>query len=184
MGAFTTQFRTGDFADPSRPEAAVRIQRMPVEMLLQFASGGYLYAVIDATGAPAVPQKARELGENLAISLYHGTAYAEHSAIAPYLFRVDQALLSWIREQFPDQPWGIFLISKEPLNAIFENCRRYLVVTLADRQQWLFRYYDPRVLEKHLLRASKEDLAAFFGPVRSFVTVAWQELEIKAFFAA
>jgi len=184
MGSFTTQFHAGGLTDAPRSGAAVRIQPMPVELLTQFASGGYLYALLDATGAPAVQQKARELGEQRAISMYQGTTYSEYSAIAPYLFRVDPALLLWIRDQFPVEPWGIFLVSKESFEAIFENCRRHLVVTLADRKQWLFRYYDPRVLEKHLLRASKEELTLFFGPVRSFVTVTGNGLEAKAFFAA
>ncbi len=184
MGTLTTQFQTGDWVHDPRTGAAVRVQHMPFEILLQFARGGFLFAIIDATGEPSVPAKIRTLNPEQAVSLYEGTAYADHWAIAPYLVSVDEALLMWIKDQFPVEPWGIFLVSREPFASIFQNYQKYLVVTLADGQNWFFRFYDPRVLEKHLMRASKDELTLFFGPARSIVTVTWKQFEAKAFLVA
>jgi len=184
MGTLTSQFQTGGWVNDSPTEAAVRVQHMPFEILLQFARSGFLFAIIDATGEPAVPDKLWKLDPGPAISLYEGTEYADHWAIAPYLASVDESLLMWMKDQFPIEPWGIFLVSREPFAAIFQNYQRYLVVTLADGQNWFFRFYDPRVLEKHLMRASKDEVTLFFGPVRSIVTATWKEYDAKAFLIA
>ena len=65
--------------------------------LNKLADGGYVYAILDACDAPAVPEKARSLGDEQAGSLYNGTAQEDYWAIAPYLCKADRGLIQWIQ---------------------------------------------------------------------------------------
>jgi hypothetical protein len=155
-----------------------------MEQLTRLAQDGHLYAILDATDMRSVPEKMGRLGEQRALSLYKGTSVEGYWAVAPYLAVVDEKLLHWIKREASNFPWGIFAVSNQPLGAIFEHCRSQLVVVLADKKYWFFRYYDPRVLERHLLRRSRRDLIAFFGPVQAYITASGAEFSGKAFFPA
>jgi hypothetical protein len=136
--------------------------------LRKFALGGYLYAILDATDAPAVPQKAAELGEQQATSLFRGTAKEEDWAIAPYLAHVEAPVLDWLVATLWQAPWGIFIFSKSGFDELYRHFRRFLAVQLPDGQAWLFRFYDPRVLRTFLTTCLPAERQQFAGPVRGF----------------
>src|SRR5689334_20467389 len=94
--------------------AGEEIQRLPnglelrpttIDELRRFAEAGYLYAVIDACDAPAVPEKAKKLGEEFAVSLFKGSAEEDYWAVAPYLFKVLPETLDWIVATLWKEPW-------------------------------------------------------------------------------
>jgi hypothetical protein len=111
---------------------------------------GRLYALFDACGVPAIPEKIRDLKER-AVSLYRGQAAEDYWAIAPYLVEVDDSLLEWITKTLVGVPWGI------------------LVVSLPHGDEAYFRFYDPRVLPPFLEACNAKERAAFFGPVHSYL---------------
>jgi len=113
--------------------------------LRDLAASGRLYAIIDACATPSVVEKAWEIGETHAISLYRGSADEMYSAFAPYLFAVDGDLLDWILSELWTEPWGIFAVSDAEFDALRRHFRRFLIVG-AGTEQWYFRFYDPRVL--------------------------------------
>jgi hypothetical protein len=171
---FSCHSEYGLIATYSRPlnppeDQAVLSRPILLEQLLGFAKAGFLYAIVDSTDLPIVPPKMNELGPARAMSLFSGSRYHDHWAVAPYLVTVDDAILTWILETLGDGPWGVLVLSKEPPDTVFLHFQSQMLVTLADGQQWFFRYYDPRVLERHLKRAQRGRIEAFFGPARSFV---------------
>ena len=68
--------------------------------------------------------------------------------------------------------WGdsavVFLNAAVPFLALRTHFRRFLTVKIDGRPLY-FRFYDPRVLPKFLMDARPDELAAFFGPVETFV---------------
>ena len=138
------------------------------EQLRKFASGGYLYAILDAYRAPGVPAKVQELGKERALSLFMGEAEQKYWELAPYLIVVEEATLDWILQNLKDVPWGVFVLSKSGLETLRTHFRRFLIVQLPDGERWYFRYYDPRLLGIYLSKCLPEELDLFYGPVRSF----------------
>jgi hypothetical protein len=138
------------------------------------AERGALYAVLDACDEPRVPALVRDLGPELAVSLYRGPAEEDLAAIAPYLVQVTPALLRWLGETLWTDPWGIFAVSESPIDELRTHFRKFLLVDAPDGDQWYFRFYDPRVLARFLPTCDATQLIAFFGPVASF---AWTDLD-------
>ena len=139
-----------------------------LDELAKLADAGYVYLILDACDAPAVPEKARSLGEDRAISLYNGTAQEDYWAIAPYLCKADKWLLGWIQESLWSEPWGIIIISTAEMAAVRAHFRRFLIVQSPEGEHWYFRFYDPRVLPVFLESSNDEELKAFFGPVQAY----------------
>jgi hypothetical protein len=137
-----------------------------VSQIRQWAARGRLFAILDATDTPAVPAKARQVGEGRAVSLYRGRAEEELWSIAPFLVQVDEEVLDWMTEVLWPEPWGIFVLADEPLDALRGHFRRFLVVESPEGESWYFRFYDPRVLARYLPACTESELEDFFGPVK------------------
>src|ERR1035438_359260 len=105
----------------------VQSREITLDELAKLAESGYVYAILDACDAPSVPERARTLGEERAISLYNGTAQEDYWAIAPYLFRADTRLLEWVKESLWKEAWGIVVISTADFAAVRAHFRRFLV---------------------------------------------------------
>jgi hypothetical protein len=129
---------------------------------------GRLYALFDACGVPAIPEKIRDLKER-AVSLYRGQAAEDYWAIAPYLVEVDDSLLEWITKTLVGVPWGILVVSDGHLHELWRHFRKFLMVRLPHGDEAYFRFYDPRVLPPFLEACNAKERAAFFGPVHSYL---------------
>lgn len=90
---------------------------------------------------------------------------------APYLvrFEPDSRFAEWLGDQGWGMDWGIFLRSRARLDEVARHLRRYLRVNDEDGKVIYFRFYDPRVLRAYLATCDGEELAAFFGPIDSFM---------------
>ena len=154
----------------SRMEPTGSLQHQPTSLdrLRKFASGGYLYALIDAYDAPAVPARVQELGRERAVSLFIGEAEKKYWDLAPYLIQVDEPTLEWMLRTVWNAPCGVFVISKSGLETLRTHFRRFLMVQLPDGERWYFRYYDPRILKVYLENCRTDELDIFYGPVRGF----------------
>lgn len=140
---------------------------IPIAKLERLATGGHLWAVVDACDEPGVPPKCAELGER-AVSLYRGRAAVEYAKIAPYLLLLDPPALAWILSELWTRPWGIFVHSQAGQKQIRTHLRRFLKVRAPDRSVYFFRYYDPAILMAFLESSNADELNRFFGPVHSF----------------
>lgn len=146
----------------------LRIQPSSIEHMRKLAAGGYLYALLDAYGAPAVPAKVQELGAEKALSLFVGEAEKKYWALAPYVICADEATLEWMKHTLWNGVSGVFIMSKSGLETLRTHLRRFLIVQLPDGERWFFRYYDPRILKFYLENCRADELEIFFGPVRGF----------------
>lgn len=154
-------------AAPASESGLLQTQEMSLEQLRRFAESGYLYAILDATDAPAVPPKMEEMGEQRAVSLFHGNAQEQYWAVVPYLVAVDPPTLDWIVETLWKEPWGIFVLAKADLGTLSQHFRRFLVVQLPDGEKWFFRFYDPRMLKTYLTNCTAQELNKFFESIRA-----------------
>lgn len=137
--------------------------------LERLARAGRLYAVIDASDAPAVPEKARALGEESAACLYQGGDDASYAEVAPYLMKLDEATLRWMQGSLASDPaFGIFVVADINLEGLRRHFRRLLVVLSPAETKMNFRFYDPRVITIFLDCCTAEDLDDFYGPVELF----------------
>jgi hypothetical protein len=151
------------------PEPTLSISAAPAGDLERLARAGRLYAAMDASDAPAVPEKARALGPGSAVCLYAGGDEASYEAVAPYLLRLDDAALRWAQATLGRDPgWGVFVVADINLEGLRRHFRRVLVVLSPAGVKMNFRFYDPRVLTTFLDCCTAGELDDFYGPVERF----------------
>jgi hypothetical protein len=150
-------------------EMPVRLTQWSVDELRELVRSrrGCIFAILDATNEPRVPQKAGELGDR-ANSLFRGKAAHDYRAVAPYLVSVDEELLDWLLENLWHDPWGMIAISTTDLASLRKHFRRFLLVKDPDGNQMYFRFYDPRVLQAFLPTCTRAEADQFFGPIEQF----------------
>lgn len=145
----------------------------------EWAEAGQLFAILDACDTPVVLEKAKALGEQRAVSLYRGGPGEELEAIAPYLVSVDANVFDWITETLWSEPWGFFARCPSDLESLRTHFRRFLMVESPEGEEWYFRYYDPRVLDRYLPTCTEGELADFFGPIASFALTDLESYGVK-----
>lgn len=150
-------------------QPSVVVQTMAFDQLRDLVDRRTLFAILDATGLPEVPKRAAELGSEQARCLYERVSLEQWSSVAPYLVRVNDSLLTWICGTLRREPWGIFCISYHGIEELFRHFRNLLLVRLPDGNNWLFRFYDPRLLPVFLNTATPEEARRFYGPVRAYL---------------
>lgn len=131
--------------------------------LRQLAGERRLYAVLDACDAPAIQAKVEELGSLQALCLYRGDIAPDILKVAPYLVKIDEALLQWLVETVWNEPWGTFVVAKLEPEAIRKHLRKFLTVKDEAGESMYFRYYDPRVLPLFLESCNQQELDKFFS---------------------
>jgi hypothetical protein len=131
-----------------------------------------LRAVLEAVGAPEVPEKADHLGPERAVSLWKGMPEEKNWALAPYLLEVDGEVLAWIRGTlWSAASWGILLESARPVEDLRRHFRQWVVVEDPNGDEMLFRFHDALVLKTFLDSATVEETKDFFGPVTRYFGV-------------
>ncbi|MDR3719927.1 MAG: DUF4123 domain-containing protein [Bryobacteraceae bacterium] len=150
-----------------------------LDELNRLAERGYVYVILDACDAPAVPGKARSLGEARAASLYNGTSQQDYWAIAPYLCQADPKLLEWIQALLWKDPWGIIAVSTSSFETLRAHFRKFLIVQSPEGEYWYFRFYDPRVLPVFLESSNAGELKEFFGPVQAYAMRAPEDMKLR-----
>lgn len=143
----------------------VEVQPGSHEQFEKFAAHGFLYAILDAADAPLVPAKAHESG---AVSLFAESPLQEYWRYAPYLVKIDAAMLQWLKTNLWTTPWGIFLMSNSDLATVSVHLRKLLHLRLKTGERCIFRYYDPRILVSFLAGCTAEESADFFGIIRAY----------------
>ena len=130
------------------------------------------YCLLDAARMDDEMDQAKELaGPDQFLCLYAGSAEETLSHVAPYLFMLEKpAFTNWVLTEGWGQSWGVFVVSEaEPL-ALHQHLKRFLYVRPANGPALYFRFYDPRALRLFLPTCNADQLQAFFGPVRYFIT--------------
>ena len=117
--------------------------------------------------------------------LYAGDLPRQLQAVAPYLVQLDwdDRLTKFVLDNGWGKNWGVFLKTDVGLKNLRRHLRTLLRVKDERGNRLLFRYYDPRVLQRYLPTCSAAELRAVFGPVHSFfVETAGGEKVIEMIF--
>jgi hypothetical protein len=65
--------------------------------------------------------------------------------------------------------WCLFFTSMHPIQDVRNHLRNLMVVQTEDNRRFLFRYWDPRLLQIYLPNCSPQELTSLFGPVHAYV---------------
>ena len=136
-----------------------------------------LYTVIDACQAPDLIAFSRhELGQPTRM-LFKGTVTSlpEVETFAPFFIPIDVSssfLENWAR--YAGKNAGVLFASSAEPRVIFRHLRSIFVVKDESGQEHFFRFYDPRVARAFIPSCSAEEVAEFFGPIRTF----WIDSEV------
>jgi pSer/pThr/pTyr-binding forkhead associated (FHA) protein len=129
-----------------------------------------LYAVLDAALEPDVLKVLFESKEQYQ-SLFEGSRGAQLVHFSPYLVRLpaESPFLTTLIEKGWGKSWGVFVTCAEPLAALRQHFRHFLMVQMPDKKQVYFRFYDPRVLRIFLPTCSAEQISLLFGPIQYYI---------------
>ncbi len=125
-----------------------------------------LFAVIDAARDPEILENLMDLQDEHEIrSLFQGETASILAEVAPYLAQVpaNSRLESWLLRHGWAQAWCIFARSQQNIVNVRRHFRKLTMVENESGEQWMFRFYDPRVLREFLLIAERSQLRQIFG---------------------
>jgi hypothetical protein len=127
------------------------------------------YIVLDAT------RLEHDLETAFSYSSEHVCLYSEELAkdlrgVAPYLFDFDATseFAKWLQTNGFGCSWGIFIQSGVSRNELLRHLQKFILVQTELKEEFFFRFYDPRVLSVFLPTCTSEQLREFFGPIRYF----------------
>lgn len=141
-----------------------------------------LYALLDG----ARSRRVEDLVVNSRLPwrcLYDGLLSPTISRVAPYLVALDPGSIfdmDIIAHGFGES-WGLFIESPVEIDDLRRHLRRFLKVETEDARRLLFRFYDPRVLRVYLPTCRADELATFFGPIRTLYVEPQPPTRIDAF---
>ena len=140
---------------------------------LKTMPGRRIYGVVDAANCVDLAYEAKiQFGREIR-SLFLPEVQQRLWDVAPYLVPIDPDsgyMENWVRRWGTSA--GILLTSGADEATLFAHLRKMFVVEDENKQEYFFRYYDPRVLPTFLPTCSAAQLDEFFGPVDRFVAEA------------
>jgi hypothetical protein len=132
-------------------------------------SGRCVYGVVDAARNVDLAYEAKlHFGKEIR-SLFLPEVEKQLWDVAPYLVPIDPDsgyLKNWAT-CWGDSA-GILLTTKADEATLYAHLRKIFVVEDEEKQEYFFRYYDPRVLRAFLPTCSPAQLEEFFSPIEEF----------------
>ncbi|HZW19953.1 DUF4123 domain-containing protein [Noviherbaspirillum sp.] len=106
-----------------------------------------LYAVADAASLPGLLEPMYAPGRRSFACLLPGEISADVAHVAPYLIALHgaPALVDWLDARLA-LPWGYVVQADAGLLALQLHLRRFTETRGPNGEEWLFRFWDPRVL--------------------------------------
>ena len=103
--------------------------------------------------------------------LFTGELAPDMAYVAPYLAELTEgsAFARWAVNGGWGQHWGIFVLSRVALPALWRHLRTLTKINDHEGRPIYFRFYDPRVLSLFLPTCDADQLKAIFGPVERFI---------------
>jgi Domain of unknown function (DUF4123) len=134
-----------------------------------FGEQTFVYAVLDGASVSDLRMKLYELRPNH-FCLFRGELEPDMQEVAPYLINLVRGapFTDWVLSENFGNHWGIFLHSRYSINEMRKHFRALLTVTDEKGDPMIFRFYDPRVLQKFLPTCDTDELKALFGNVDVF----------------
>ena len=139
--------------------------RALIRRLLQ--PGEKLYAVVDGARDRKLATDPLAYHGLPTYSLFQGPAAHTLEDVAPRLVPLDVGsgyLERWSAHL--GRSAGILLISREERPPLWQHLRGIFVVTDGDKNEYFFRFFDPRVLRPYVKTCTANDADELFGPIR------------------
>lgn len=131
-----------------------------------------LYMILDAAHDPIIHERLVAVGDGIrAQSLYQGDIGTSLAHVSPYLLLLrDSEDPAWsFVAAGHGRSWGVFLISTAEFGEVRRHLRKFNVVYREDHTSLVFRFHDPRVLNRFLPACTPAELRRFFGPIDAFL---------------
>ena len=128
-----------------------------------------LYCVLDGASVPDLPVRLYEMRPPH-YCLFRGELAPDMAYVAPYLVALlpDAPFTNWVLSECIGKHWGIFAHSRHSIKEMRRHFRALVTVYNEKGNPMIFRYYDPRVLQKFLPTCNGGELKTFFGKVETF----------------
>ncbi len=129
-----------------------------------------VYAILDASRDPSIYydiyREARAYD-----CLFAGKVDPKLATSAPWIVQLDRdaPFTDRILSRGWGRNWGVFAVSRAPLEAMRRHLRRFLIVGTEDGPRLYFRWYDPRVLRPYLRTCTERELDYVYGPILRWV---------------
>jgi hypothetical protein len=160
---------------------AVPLRHDPIQRneLYDLSRNGHLFALVDSFYVFPEPVERVKLNpKDTDPIFFEMIAWAEVTYEPPYLVRIDPAALDWILNTLATERWGVFVISKAPIQVLQTHFQKFIIAKGPDQNPYFFKFHDGSVLEVFLRSWSPRELEVFFGPTLSFGISDLDTLEI------
>ncbi|MBX3297311.1 MAG: DUF4123 domain-containing protein [Acidobacteria bacterium] len=136
---------------------------------LLFSERLLVFAVLDGASIPGLRDKFFEMRPPHHC-LIRGDLEPDMQEVSPYVVGLipGTPFVDWVLEECFGKHWGIFAQSRRSLKEMRFQFRRLLTVMNEAGDPMIFRFYDPRVLNRFLPTCTPEELETFFGSVDTF----------------
>lgn len=144
------------------------MKKEQLEKLL-FSERALVFAVLDGASIPGLRDKFHEMRPPHHC-LFRGELEPDMQEVAPYVVGLvpGTPFVDWVLAECFGKHWGIFVQSRRSLKEMRFQFRKLLTVMNEAGDPMIFRFYDPRVLNRFLPTCTPEELEAFFGSVDTF----------------
>ncbi|MBX3265630.1 MAG: DUF4123 domain-containing protein [Acidobacteria bacterium] len=138
---------------------------------LLFSERINVFAVLDGASIPGLRDKFFEMRPPHHC-LIRGELEPDMQEVSPYVVGLipGTPFVDWLLAEYFGKHWGIFVQSRRSLKEMRFQFRRLLTVMNEAGDPMIFRFYDPRVLNRFLPTCNPEELETFFGSVENYLT--------------
>jgi len=139
----------------------------------------HLYVLLDCAADKELPECVLNLDKQAKRhSLFGTTPLAEIADAGPFLIEINRntAVFAYLLAKMSKQPWGYFILSHHAIEALSNRLQVYLNAQMPDGKNYLFRFYDPRVMFNQLRVLSDERLSSLIGQGNFFVLPEFEGL--------
>lgn len=141
----------------------------PKNQLLDWVQKGQLYALIDPFfDLPAGVQNQRLETRDTDPLFYDVIAWDQVTYEPPVLVKLNEGGLDWLLHALSTERWGVFLVSKQPLESLATHFQKFVIAKGPDQNPYFLRFHDASVLEVLLNTWTAKERQVFFGPVDAF----------------
>jgi len=125
-----------------------------------------IYAVIDGAACPELRFKIYDW-QPVHACLWSGKLAPDLEEVAPYMVKLEResVFTEWLIRHGYNQHWNIFVESPLAPRDFRKQIRKLQLVRSPDGENWVFRFYDPRVLNDFLQVSTPEQNALIFTGV-------------------
>jgi Domain of unknown function (DUF4123) len=128
-----------------------------------------LFCVLDGASVPDLPMRLYETRPPN-YCLFSGELAPDMAHVAPYVVNLlpNHKFTDWVLDESFGKHWGIFAHSLYSIKEMRRHFRALVSVYDEQGNPLIFRFYDPRVLQRFLPTCNAGELKTFFGKIQKY----------------